>query len=245
MIRRVLPLLLLALSVSSLRAQLSVQPAWLYLDAERPAATLELRNGAPAAASYAVTLRGKNGDGTVASCREWLRTDTKVLRVPPNGSASLSVAAEVPAGVADGEYAADLIFTRDADAGADAAREETIVPVHVRVGEVYSDVKLAGAGAERRERDVIFRFHLAQLGNAAYHGNLVLRLEDGKGREVHARKGTVDVYGKGTEELVLSSASVPPGRYRVFMHFDSDRTDLGARAIPVLPKKYTIDIRMP
>ncbi|MDT8324129.1 MAG: hypothetical protein RRA94_08465 [Bacteroidota bacterium] len=239
--RLLLPFLLFSLFPLCLHAQLSVSPSWLYLDARRPAASLELRSSLAESASYDVTVRDRGQGSGAASCRDWLRIDPKHLHLTPQSVETLYVAADMPAGVGDGEYVAELLFLRDDASGG----EEVVVPVHVRVGEVYSDVKLAGAGAERKDGEVVFRFNLTQMGNAAYRGNLVLRLEDGKGREVHAQEGPVDVYGSGVEELVLPSADVPPGRYRVFMHFDSDRKDLGTRAIPVLSKKYTIDISMP
>jgi hypothetical protein len=220
-----------------------VQPAWLYFDASQPSASLQLRSASAEAASVTARVREKSGDVSAASCADWLRFDTGTVGIAPRAATTFAVTVDLPAGVTDGEYAADLVFSGSATT--DNEGDELIVPVHVRVGEVYSDVKLAGADAERKDGEVIFRFHLTQLGNAAYRGTLVLRLEDGKGREVHAREGPVDVYGKGIAKIVLPSASVPPGRYRVFMNFDSDREDLGTRAIPVLPKKYTIDISMP
>jgi len=233
--------LFLVLFPFSLHAQLSVQPTWLYLDAQRPSASLQLRS--VAAEDVTVRVRDKSSDASAASCAEWLRFERGTLGLAPKGATAFAVTADMPAGIRDGEYAADLVFTRST--AADDEGDELVVPVHVRVGEVYSDVKLAGAGAERKDGEVIFRFHLTQLGNAAYRGMLDLRLENGSGKEVHARKGPVDVYGKGTVEVVQPSDAVPPGRYRVYMNFDSDREDLGDRAIPVLPKKYTIDISMP
>jgi hypothetical protein len=226
-------------------AQLRVQPTGLFLNPDHPHGALQLQSEFSNDISVSLTAREKNPDAASASanCSAWVTIDPGNISLPPHSSTTVPVSVRIPAEAAHGEYVADIIVAARPEG--DATPVETVVPLSVRIGAVYSDVKLANVGAERKDDYVIFRFTLSQLGNAPYRGNLKLRLENGKGREVHAETRTVDVYTKGIEELRLLSASIPKGRYRVFMNFDSDRKDLGDKVLLVLPKKYTIDINMP
>jgi hypothetical protein len=50
-----------------------------------------------------------------------------------------------------------------------------------------------------------------------------------------------------TERIIVAirSEAMPPGRYKAVLNFDAERPDLGADALLVLPKKYTVDLNMP
>ncbi len=242
MIRRAFAGMLFLVFPLCLHAQLVLQPTGLFLTAERLEGSITLESRFDRSVTAAISFRTKPDADDGMSCASWLSTPARELALSPGAATQCAVSVRIPKATADGEYHADLVVRTD-EKSADS--REAIIPVHVRVGAVYSDVKLANVGAERTEQEVVFRFHLTQLGNAAYRGNLILRLENGSGREVHAENRTVDIYGKGTEELTLPSAKIPKGRYRVFMNFNSDRVDLGTLVLPVLPKKYTIDINMP
>jgi len=242
LIRRTLAVMLFLLLPLCLQAQLDTQPTGLFLTATQHEGSIRLQSHYDRPVVAAITFRTKPDADPGRSCVSWLSPGANELTISPGATAQFSVSVRIPNKTADGEYHADAVVLTD---GEDAGATGVHIPVHVRVGEVYSDVKLANVGAERMEQEVVFRFHLTQLGNAAYRGNLALRLENGSGREVHAQNRTVDIYGKGTVQLTLPSSQIPKGRYRVFMNFNSDRTDLGTQALPVLPKKYTIDINMP
>lgn len=246
MIRTFLCVFLTIVLFQASPAQLRVQPTALYLTSDHPQGSLQLQSEFKSTTSLSMTVREKNSDvasSTSATCAAWVKMDPVAPTLSPGASASVSVSIRVPSSAAQGEYVADIVISSLPE-GSDTP-VESIVPVYVRIGVVYSDVKLANVGAQRKDDGVFFHFTLSQLGNAPYRGNLKLRLENSSGREVHAETRTVDVYTKGVEELRLPSASIPKGRYRVFLNFDSDRKDLGDKVLLVLPKKYTIDINMP
>ena len=226
-------------SICTLQAQVQVQPSSVYLSDTRTSATLQLRSTASAAQSLTTRIANKEESDPSAHCADWVAIDPGSCALPSGGTTTLNVTVRIPAGTAQGEYVADLFVETGSDEHA------LRLPVHVRVGDVYSDVKLANVGAVREEDEVRFEFHFQQMGNAAYRGNMDIRIEDGRGKAVYSRKGPLDVYGKSTEKVVLPSVSVPKGRYKVRMRFDTEREDLGDKAIPIMPKNYTVDISMP
>ncbi|MCB2203303.1 hypothetical protein KQI65_01035 [bacterium] len=218
-------------------AQLQVQPAYgLYLSTDRSSGTLQLRS--TQATVYTVSVEDRDSLGRGNSCHDWLKVQEDELTFAAQSAARLHVSATIPGGSSEGEYCSDIVLRPDD--GSEALR----IPIHVRVGEVYSDVKLTNAGAQRDEEAVTFMFELSQMGNAAYRGNCVLTIENGSGKEIHRQAGHVDVYGSSQQTVRLPSARVPKGRYTVRMAFDSERKDLGDKAIPVMPKNYKIVLTM-
>jgi hypothetical protein len=162
-----------------------------------------------------------------------------VLR--PGEKRSVPVEASLPASTAQGEYAARVrISWREGD-----GEMERFVHVVLRKGDAYADIKLDKIGAVREEGEVRFSIGLLALGNAAYRGNMRMEITDQRGKVVHSLRRHVDVFVAEQLRVAVKSESMPPGRYKVVMNFDTERADLGADAIPVLPKKYTVDMKLP
>lgn len=234
----VLPAILLCVPVN---AQVSVRPAALYLTPERSDADIALSSASGttmelrfAAASQAESAAAESGAGP---CTDWCVLTPQELQLTPDRPATLHVRVTPPRGIPDGEYHTFVLIREN-----DVVRER--IPVHFRVGEVYSDVKLANVGVERSKEDVRFQFYLRQLGNAAYRGILQLRIENDRKKTIFSSTDRVDVYGAKTLEYVLPAGKVRKGTYRLYLDFNSDREDLGEHAIPVLPKKFSVEISM-
>jgi len=235
-----LPLLLVLLSASA-GAQVSAQPSALYLTPERGEADIALSNTTGTALQlHVAALDRTEADGVesgAGSCAAWCTLAPAELPLPSDGAVTLHVRVIPPGGLRDGEYHAVVLIRDDEDV-------LQRIPLHFRVGDVYSDVKLANVGVERSKEDVRFLLYLEQLGNAAYRGNLQMRIENDRRDTIYESADLVDVYGAKTLEYVLPAAKVRKGIYRLYLNFDSDREDLGAHAIPVLPKKFSVEISM-
>lgn len=239
--RRLLTVLLFTLLPVAAEAQVSVRPAAMYLTPERLEAEIALSNTAGTALRLrlAIVDRGNSSgrNSGAGSCASWCALSLPELQLLPDRSVVQRVLVIPPAGVPDGEYHALLLV--EGEGGV-----QQRIPIHFRVGEVYSDVKLADVSVQRTKEDVRFLLHLEQLGNAAYRGNLQLRIENDAKKTIFESADRVDVYGAKTQEYVLPAAKARKGRYRLFLHFNSDREDLGELAIPVLPKKFIVEISM-
>ena len=240
------------LLLATAAGQVQLSPHAIHFNQDHRSAEITLTSKADA--PVAVTLRLEAQENTVSgdpqySCASWLSVTPSEVELAPGSSAVVRLALDPPGSEKEAEYHARLVC---ADAGGQARAGTAVastavakpVAVYYRKGEVYSDVKLAGVSVERGEGEVHFLFTLEQLGNAAYRGNLGLRIQQGGGKTILEKTSTVDIYERGVVRESLPAERVPKGSYRIFLNFDSDRLDLGDRAIPVLPKKFTVDIRM-
>jgi hypothetical protein len=218
-----------------------VQPHVLFLDPLHAEGRIRITPGSEAGGPVRIFIESGTPEqaagSAFASCAAWCSVDASELEAEAGLPHDVSLRVQPPADAAVGEYRAFVTV-------AGGTGDTVVIPLHFRIGDVYSDVKLANVGVERTTENVHFLLHLQQLGNAAYHGNLHIRIQDGKKRTVYESRDPVDVYGRGTLRYTLPASNVPKGKYTISLHFDSDREDLGEHAIPVLPKKFTVEIGM-
>jgi hypothetical protein len=242
--RAVLFCVVLFLSAANALGQVDVSPHSLYLSPEHSAAEITITSTSDTPLDLILQARDHEGSEAAAldlSCSSWVKLEPTSLRLPAKGSAVIHISIRSKGKSPDGEYHSLLAVSVADDTAASILKT---IPLLFRIGEVYSDVKLAGVAVERSTEEVQFLFHLQQLGNAPYRGNLHLKIQDSKGRSILDTTRQIDIYGKGTVRQSLPAATATKGKYKVFMNFNSDRLDLGERAIPVLPKKFTVDISM-
>ncbi|PLX26318.1 MAG: hypothetical protein C0600_11050 [Ignavibacteria bacterium] len=236
------------LFVTPVAGQVQLSPHSLYLTKEFHSAEVTLTSSSNSAMTVELQVRAQ--DNSVSgelqySCASWITVTPSRVELPPAGRAVVRIDLKSPGNEKEAEYHARLVCI-EADAGSPDGGSPVAEPVafYYRKGDVYSDVKLAGVSVERSDGEIHFLFTLEQLGNAAYRGNLALRIQNGKGKTILEKESTVDIYERGVVRESLPAERVPKGKYRIFLNFNSDRRDLGDRAIPVLPKKFTVDIGM-
>lgn len=247
---RLAPLLVLALSVSLAHSAIgmpqadsalfAVEPAFVVLPSRGGEATLLLRSRAAEALALTLNVEAPSAaaSGGARSLAAALTLSESAMTLSPGQSRTVTVRATLPPGAPDGEYVAHVVV-----GGANGALRG--VPVRLRKGDVVADIKLGGFGAVRDGDEVRFSIDLTPLGNAGYHGNLNMEITGASGRSVRKLHRLVDVDVPERLVIPMKGGDIPPGRYKVRLNFDSDRPDLGAEAIPVLPKKYTVEINMP
>ncbi|MBN1448178.1 MAG: hypothetical protein JXA28_09630 [Bacteroidetes bacterium] len=236
-----LMVLLLCFFPLLLPAQMVVQPFALFLDPLHAEGQIRIMTGPVAGGPLRISIESGTPEhgstSTSASCAAWCSVDPEEFKATAGQEHTVSLRVQPPADAADGEYRAFISVVVEAG-------DTVVIPLHFRIGDVYSDVKLANVGVERTTEEVHFLLYLQQLGNAAYHGNLHITIQDGKSRAVFESRDPVDIYDRGTLRYTLPASKVPKGRYKIFLDFDSDRVDLGGHALPVLPKKFTVEIAM-
>jgi hypothetical protein len=171
----------------------------------------------------------------------YLRCRDSAFVLRPGESRTITFETALPASAATGEYAARVRVQWNAaeDPGA-----ERLVHVVLRKGDVYSDIKLGKFGAVRDGAEVRFTIDLIQLGNAGYCGNMHMNVLNANGTVLYALDQAIDVFTSAQLTITVPGSRLPAGRYRVTLGFDSDRPELGAAVIPVLPKNYTIDLSL-
>jgi hypothetical protein len=163
---------------------------------------------------------------------------------------TVTIDAAIPASAAQGEYCALVVVSwsmpepaAPSEPGTEALSKS--VGLVYRKGNPIADIKLVGAGAERKETIVRFFVEVTLLGDAAYRGNAHVEIRNTALKSVFTCSSMIDIYGKQRLTFDIKGGSIPPGLYKAVVRFDTERPDLGDAVIPVLPKKYTIDFKMP
>lgn len=225
----------------------AVEPAFIMLPSRGGEAKLLLRSSASTELSLRLRIEAPSAAASTGarSLAAMLTISESAVTLPPGASRTVVVRATLPPGTSDGEYVARIVIADASGDGAADALPERGVPVRLRKGDVVADIKLGGFGAVRDGDEVRFSIDLTPLGNAGYRGNLHMDITTASGKSVKKLHRLVDVYEPERLVIPLKGGDIPPGRYKVRLNFDSDRPDLGAEAIPVLPKKYTVEINMP
>lgn len=179
----------------------------------------------------------------------YLKTGDSSVVLLPGAQQQITCEASLPAALPQGEYWARIVVAWTAgeqQAGADSADgSSSVIGVVYRKGEAFADVKLVSAGGTRESDGVHFYVDLIPLGNAAYRGNMLVDIKNTRNKIVYTTHRPVDIYDRQRQVLDIKDKSMPPGRYKAIIRFNTEREDLGNEALPVLPKEYKIDFNMP
>lgn len=225
---------------------LAVEPSLVVLTKGKAEAMLTLRSTAKTELRLRLRVdadAAASGGGGAHALSPYLTLGEETVTLQPGESHAIPIRHALPAAAEDGEYFTRLLISQEGS-GQDGAAAWT-VPVLLRKGDVYADIKLGKIGAVREEGEVRIAIDLVPLGNAGYRGNMLLTVANQKGKTIHTLERQVDVFETTHLVIPIASAAMPPGQYTVKLHFNSDRPDLGADAIPVFPKNYTVKIKMP
>ncbi|MBR9975797.1 MAG: hypothetical protein KFF77_09475 [Bacteroidetes bacterium] len=226
---------------------LAVEPVFIRFFSHGGEAKLLLRSCAMKELSFGLHIEAPAADasGGARSLAPMLTLSVSSVTLSPGDSCTVVVSATLPPGTPDGEYVARIVIVDNSGTRGDETLPERRVPVRLRKGNVMADIKLGGFGAVRDGDEVRFSIDLQPLGNAVYHGNLHVEITGTAGKVSRKLHRLLDVYEPQRLVIPMKGGDIPPGRYKVFLNFVSDRLDLGDEAIPVLPKKYTVEINMP
>ncbi|MFA6232760.1 MAG: hypothetical protein WC824_01060 [Bacteroidota bacterium] len=262
------------LMTASLQADIRVSPTVIYLSSNNNSSVvtvtsvakypinvrMELYYGFPHSDSLGNVSIYLDETGAVhaESCVPYIRLHPNRFMLLPGQSRAIRFIINLPAGMPDREYWSRLVITsekrqNDIDAGEEEEKISasqsfairTIIPIIYRKGDVAADVKLLNMSALRLKDQVQLFVDMQPLGNAAYVGNLLLDILDGKGRVYYSSRQELAVYDMHRRRFDIPGASLPPGRYKARIRFNTDREDMGKLALPVLPKEYTVEFIMP
>lgn len=230
-------------------AEVMVDPSVIVLHENGGAAKLTLTSSESrdVSVSLSIVSPAQAASGAPAkSLAPYLLLKESSIVLRPAETRTVAVEASVPGNLTQGEYSAvvRVSWKAGADGGAEMERE-SFVRILLRKGDVYADIKLGKIGAVREEGEVRFAVDLLQLGNAGYRGNMRMEVMNAKGKIVHTLQRRIDVFEAERIIVAIRSEVMPPGKYRAVLNFDAERPDLGADALLVLPKKYTVDLNMP
>lgn len=230
-------------------AEVVVGPLVIVLQESGGAGTLTLSSSESRDVSISLSIPSPAPSTSGApskSLAPYLVLKERSILLHPGETRTVTVDASIPKNLTQGEYSAvvRVSWKTAADGGAET-ESECFVRILLRIGDIYADVKLGKIGAVREEGEVRFSLELLQLGNAGYRGNMGMVVMNAKGKIVHSLQRRVDVFESERIIEAIRSEVMPPGKYKVVLNFDAERPDLGADALLILPKKYTVELNMP
>ncbi len=266
--------LLLPLLPQLLSADIRVAPTAIYLSSSNPSSVvtvtcvskypvnvrMDLYYGYPHSDSLGnVSIYLDESEAVHdASCVPYIRLHPNRFMLLPGQSRAIRFIVKVPANMPDREYWSRLVITsekRTEDIDAGTAEEKitaaqsfsirTIVPIIYRKGDVAADIKLLNFSALRLKRLVQMFVDMQPRGNAAYVGNLLIDVMDSKGKVRYSSRQELAVFDMHRRRFDIPGETLPPGRYKARIRFNTDREDMGNLVIPVLPKEYTVEFIMP
>jgi hypothetical protein len=230
-------------------AQVVVDPAVIVLHEGGGSGRFTLASSESRDVSISLSIPSPAQSATGApsnSLTPYLRLKECSIVLRPGETRTVAVEALVPDTLMQGEYAGVVrVSWKSAVDGGAETDIERVVRILLRIGDIYADVKLGKIGAVREEGEVRFAVDLLQLGNAGYRGNMRMEVKNAKGKIVHSLQRRIDVFESERIIVAIRSEAMPPGKYKAVLNFDAERPDLGADALLILPKKYTVDLNMP
>jgi hypothetical protein len=263
---------LLALTTVTLSASIRVGPMAVYLSDKHRSGAVTISSVSPHTIDVRLDLyygfirsdeRGnveifidETDANNPRSCAAWIEMDPRRLTLLPGESRTVRFIARPPEGLGEGEYWSRLAVTSEERCESAATANDavttrqkmnlrTIIPISYRKGEVFADIKLMNTVIGRQEGTVHFNVDMQPMGNAAYLGNMKLLIHDVKGKEVFSTAVELAVFTMFRRRFDIPSSRMPAGRYKATIVFDTERPDLGADVLPVLPKTYTVEFILP
>ncbi|HXQ29386.1 MAG TPA: hypothetical protein VN848_08960, partial [Gemmatimonadales bacterium] len=252
-----------------------VAPHAVYIDHARRTGVLTLYNPNPdpaevsisTAFGYPVTdslghfaLRTPDQpDSAHPSAATWIQAYPRRLLIAPLERQTVRLLATPPSGLPDGEYWARLIITARggklpvASTGDTATvRVQLDLVVNTNIGISYRKGPMTTglAVSQLRTRtagdSLQVWSHLERQGTAAYVGTAHVALVDSAGQIKRVVSAPIAVYVTMDPCYALSTAGLPPGRYRIRYEFLTQRDDLDPSVVlRAPPVRDSLDVHVP
>lgn len=251
-----------------------VAPTGVYLDAERPAAAINLYNPSsvpeevsvdaffayPATDSAGNVFLSTGGEEEAArSAAGWIQALPRRLVVPPGERRVVRVLAQPPAGTPNGEYWARLVFTsrgQQLPVGgiADSSRVQvglnlevrTVIALTYRQGTVETGLRVGTLEPVIAGDSLIVQPGFERDGEGAFIGRVFVDLMDLEGRVLRSWEEQLAVYGRYDRRYAYDVADLPTGTYRVSLRLDTEREDVPADfRLPFTPVERVSEVVRP
>ncbi len=194
--------------------------------------------------------------GNPKSCAPWITINPKRFTLLPGESRAIRFIARPPDGLQDGEYWSRLVIgveaRKDLDDGegkksisaSQQMNPKTVIPISYRKGECFADIKLTNVFVRPDSAEIHVDVEMMPMGNAAYIGNMSVVIRDQAKKELLSKKIEIAVFSTFRRRFSIPLPRMPKGRYATVITYDTDRPDMGANALHVLPKTYTVEFQL-
>jgi hypothetical protein len=173
------------------------------------------------------------------SAAPWIQAFPRRVVVAPGARQIIRVVGRPPADLPEGEYWSRLVFTSrgqqipvggvpdtmDIRIGLNL-EVRTIIASTYRKGDVHTGVRVEELDPVLRSDSLVIMPRLVREGNAAYIGQLEVRLEDPAGATAAEWQAQVAVYRELQRRLAWDVSHLPSGRYTLRLRLATDRDDI-------------------
>lgn len=240
--------LLAAGSVTESSAQVSISPISLYLDDQNKTERLIIHNPSyePVEVTvdfiFAYPATDENGEIHLRqfdpvppgepSAVEWIRVYPPRIILPPQERQIVRIAARPPAGLTPGEYwARPVVTTRkavrqnDLSAGSVSTSinfiKRMFLALKYRHGQVRTAADIQYAEPRVAGDTLNLAVDINRMGNAAYLGDLDIRIQDASGEVRKALHKQIAVYHQLNCVFPFDIGDLPPGSYTAQIVLDA------------------------
>ncbi len=236
-----------------INAQVRVAPLALYLNEQERTGRIIVENTANESRLIELSVRFgypvSNEQGTISmlykdtvdvddpSAAAWIRFYPQRLVLPPGAQQTIRFAVRPPAHVPDGEYwARPIIASRAVNSESENLPKvkdgitasigivyQTVISVNYRQGKVQTGVEIRDLQVRKGIGTLVVLADLARVGNAAYLGNMRVRLLNRRGTVVRETANEIAVYRTMRRRVEVAIGNLPAGSYTIELELNTNR----------------------
>jgi hypothetical protein len=188
------------------------------------------------------------------SAVNWVNFYPRKFIIKPLEEQKIRIAAK-PKNLKEGEFWGRPVITSRAVNTEDTLNKEnikvgiglefkTVIALNYRRGKVSTGINIENFTGEYKDRKFILFVKLKREGNAAYIGNLILRIFNNKGDKIKQVSQDISVYYDLFKKVEIDYPDLKSGKYTAEVEMNTDRVETGAVIIKgnTLTKKINIDV---
>ncbi|MBI5404222.1 MAG: hypothetical protein HY959_12555 [Ignavibacteriae bacterium] len=249
---------LLFLSFRLTNSQVTVAPVTVHLDDHNKNGYIIVRNnsnsspwevniemkfGYPKSDSLGNTFIffPENVNDNDPSAVKWVNFYPRKFILKPYEEQKVRIAAK-PKNLKEGEYWGRPVVSTKAVNLEDTLNKEsisvgiglefkTVIALNYRRGKTSTGIKIENFTGEYRNNKFILFAKLNRTGNAAYIGNLIVRISDSKGEKIRQSSQDISVYYELNKKIEVDCANLKSGKYQVEIELNTDREETGGKII--------------
>ncbi len=107
----------------------------------------------------------------------------------------------------------------------------TVIALNYRKGKVSTGVNFENLTGTYEEGKFILFAQLRREGNAAYIGNIRVKITDEKGKVTKEVKQEISVYFNLNKRMILETGRLPKGMYTINVQLNTDREETGGKIL--------------
>lgn len=266
---------LLLFMAAGLQAQISIAPTMVFIHDNTNMGEVYVTNTSGSAQEINVSLRfgypTSNEDGAISmryddpetesryGITENVRVFPRRLVLEPGQSQTLRFQIMPMANRPDGMYWARAVIasrpvTADVDDLALAEGEvgarvgvifEQDIPLFYRKGQTTTGVIVHKVTTDINQEQLVLRPHVSRNGNSPFLGTIIAEMFDSNGQMVQNTARTAFFYFEEYRLIEIPIMELTPGRYRIELHFDTQRRDVASRDMVQAPRyTHTIEVEI-